>query len=210
MANYEEYGRQFASVYDALFPRSQVTAEYIAVDVSSEMLSGLKANDHDQLITPLKADFVSDRLPGPADLIICVCATLGMVIDPSAQQDAISHAADSLAPGGTLIVETHNPSVVRDMHVETRMTLAVPYEGDRRALVSFSQLEDPAWRVEHCWIDAGRATFMQECSRLTELAEIDTYATTAGLQRIGHYSGLAGRELDPRAPLVSGSYRRIA
>lgn len=248
---YLDYGRQFAGIYDALFPQAHVTPDqvewlssllpdrdpllivelgvgtgrvalplaaalaerrpsFIGVDVSQEMLDVLGQSDVFGAISPKLADATQVVPASHADLVLCVCGTLSMITDPVGQEAAVRNAAAALRPGGLLVVETHSPDLVRSMHVEGHATLAVPYEGYRKVLVSFCELDFPNWKVDHCWIDGDRATFASEVSRLTSLSEIDGYASGAGLELVGHFSGLGGAPLAAHSPTVTGLYRRPA
>lgn len=247
---YAEYGRQFAGIYDGLFPRSLITdaevrwltahlpqaperlvvefgvgtgrvalpvaralraersTRVLGVDISDEMLARLAAEDKYGLVTPISADVTSERITDGADLVICVCATISMITEPDKQQATFRNAADTLKPGGVLIMETHNADLVSGMHVDGRATLAIPYPRERQVLVSFSELDFPIWRVDHCWIEGRSATFADEVSRLTSLEELDQYARQAGLESVGHFSGLSGAPFDARSATLAAVYRR--
>lgn len=247
---YEEYGRQFAEIYDDIFPREFVTAaeidwlvdqlpadpaaiielgvgtgrvalplqkalvergsspSYLGVDVSAEMLERLAQNDHLDQIDRLQADITEAEYGIEADAVICVCATISMITAQEAQSGVFRRAADALKPGGTLIVETHNPNLVRSMHVQPKVAYAIPYPGHQRALVTFSELAGVNWSVDHCWISDGSATFASESSRLTSLDELDEYARSAGLRPVSHTSGLAGGEITDSSPTITAVYAK--
>ncbi|WP_314149191.1 class I SAM-dependent methyltransferase [uncultured Leifsonia sp.] len=246
---YAVYGRHFAAIYDALFPRSLITSaevrwligllpparerlivefgvgtgrvalpiaravrekstRVIGVDISEEMLERLATEDESGLVTAISADVTSERVIQGADLVMCVCATISMITDPDKQQATFSNAAETLKPGGVLVVETHNAELVCSMHIDGRATLAIPYPGERRVLVSFSELDFPIWRVDHCWIQGRSATFADEVSRLTSLEELDEYARQAGLDSVGHFSGLSGAQFNESSATHTAVYRR--
>ncbi|WP_447947057.1 class I SAM-dependent methyltransferase [Microbacterium lacticum] len=245
---YEEYGHQFAAIYDDIFPREFVTdAEiqwltqqlppdlstiiefgvgtgrvavplkqallkrgitpyYLGVDVSDEMLERLAENDPEQLVERLQADVTQTSYDIEADAILCVCATISMITTKEGQAAVFRQAADTLRAGGILLVETHNATVVQSMHPQPKVTYAVPYPGHQRALVTFSELAGVDWRVDHCWISDGSATFASESSRLTSLDELDEYARAAGLRPVSHTSGLAGAAITIGSPTVTAVY----
>jgi len=182
--------------------------QFLGVDVSQEMLDALRRSDLTGLVTPMLAD-VTEQVPATgADLVLCVCATISMITDQDRQEAAFSNAAATLRPGGVLVVETHNPTLVKTMHTHGHATLAIPYEGERRVLVSFCELDFPIWNVDHCWIEGDKATFASEVSRLTSLEELDGYASRTGLELVGHFAGLDGSVDLAQAPTITAVYRR--
>ncbi len=248
--DHSDYGRQFAGIYDDLFPRENVTpgqidwlaalagglshphvvefgvgtgrialplydalrqhgpVDYVGVDVSEEMLEALRKKNPDNSITTLTADMVEGAPVACADVVLCICGTISMVADAEAQRQTLRNAAEVLRPGGTLVVEIHNPDLVQRMHGnQRRITLAVPYHGGDHVLVTFAELEPPVWRVDHCWVARDAATFASETSRLTTLTELDTYASAAGFSVMGHYDGLTGAPIHENSAMITGVYR---
>ncbi|WP_426624479.1 class I SAM-dependent methyltransferase [Leifsonia sp. McL0607] len=247
---YTTYGRDFADIYDTIFPREAigpeelawlsrhiksgsrvlelgvgtgrvafpllnhlagqgVSVDYRGIDISAEMLEQLEAADTEGRINATRGDIVDADYGTDYDSILCVCATISMITNPNQQSAVFANASQALAPGGTLIVETHNSDFVHAIHGPHRtITYAVPYPGGQRALVSFSDLDGSAWNIDHCWIDNGSTKFVSETSRVTTLAELDTYAIDAGLIPSGHTAGLTGSPIQPTAGTVTAEYRK--
>ncbi|WP_374008944.1 class I SAM-dependent methyltransferase [Leifsonia sp. LS-T14] len=249
-ATYLGYGRDFADVYDQIFPRDAVApAEiewlaqhvpnqsahilelgvgtgriaiplaqhlsergtpicYRGIDVSPEMIARLAVVDTDGLISCQIDDMIDGDYPDGNDMILCVCGTLAMATAADDQAIVFRKASAALKPGGTFVVETHNPDLVQAMHQQHSITYAVPYPGPGQALVSFSELEGSDWHLDHCWIDNGTATFMSEDSRVTTLAELDAYASATGFTAVCHTAGLTGSPIEPLSGTVTAVYRK--
>lgn len=185
------------------------SVEYHGTDISPQMLDQLAIADTSGHILATQGDIVHDAYSAGYDSILCVCATISMITDPTHQAQVFKNASNSLKPGGTLIVETHNAELVRSFHgARTKITYAVPYPGDQRALVSFSTLNQSSWSIDHCWIDDGTARFASEASRLTTLDELDGYAAAAGLEVVAHTSGLNGSHVSSNVGTVTAEYRK--
>lgn len=190
--------------------RSRSSTTYIGIDVSREMLEKLQAADALSSVQRVNSDVVGEIPHFDADLVLCVCSMISMLHDPVQQEKVFRNAADTMRQGGVLVVETHNEQLVRAMHPQQNLSFAVPYEGKKQMLVSFSDLRPPLWSLEHCWISDGQASFVGEVSRLTTLTELDAYAEKHGLRRIGHFSGLTGETVKEHSPTVAGVYRKVA
>ncbi|WP_128380539.1 class I SAM-dependent methyltransferase [Streptomyces cavernae] len=168
-------------------PLSRRVGPVTGIDSSPEMLAVLRASLRpDTPVEPVHADirtYTADRTVG---LVYCVCATLSMLLTPEDQQRAVQRAADLLAPGGRLVVETHNKSAIVDLHEGLRRaTLFTPYPEAGTGLQSHSVLhpEDSLWHLSHIWYEADGSTRVgTEVSRLTSPEEMDDYARTAGLE----------------------------
>lgn len=246
----QTYGRQFADIYDDIFPRSAISdaetswlrdvigrasvvvelgvgtgrvavplaaalaqtrkeVTYIGVDASTEMLDRLAEADASRSIVPRQGDMRWPDYPADVDAVVCVCGTISMLTSSADQSTVFEGAARALRPGGVLIIETHDPDVVRRLHAGRQdVTYAVPGPRERTALVSFSRLSGTAWHVDHVWIDGTTAVFPSEDSRLTTLDELDDHAASAGLVVECHARGLNGAPLEAQWPTVTAVYRK--
>ena len=85
------------------------------------------------------ADWSDGRRYG---LVYCVCGTLSMLLDPEEQARAVQAAAARLAPGGTLVIETHNPAFALALNQgRARDSFFVPYPGQNTGLLSYSTID---------------------------------------------------------------------
>ncbi|MFK3672433.1 class I SAM-dependent methyltransferase [Leifsonia aquatica] len=201
-------GRVALPLWDALIRRGDQPT-FVGVDVSTEMLEQLATLDPHDHIERVHADIAIDDLGENAyDTILCLCATISMLTEPAAQQAAFHSAAKALRPGGRLIVETHNADVVQALNPAGAGVYAVPYPGGKRILVTFSELQGTTWKVEHCWIDNGSATFATEQSRVTTSGELDAYAAATGLTKLSHTAGLNGATRDTNSPTICATYQK--
>ena len=92
-------------------PLAQRAFPVRGVDSSPEMLDQLrtKAKEADADVEAVHGDIRKYSDDAQYGLVYCVCATLSMILDADDQRATIQHAADRLAPGGVLVVETSNP-----------------------------------------------------------------------------------------------------
>lgn len=174
----------------------------VGVDSSPEMLEQL-----DREIKETNADVVSvhgdirqytdDEQYG---LVYCVCATLSMILEADQQQEVINRAAQRLAPGGRLVVETHNRDGVLAMLEGKRNTsFFTPYPEPNTGLLTYSTLspDNRLWQASHIWFEGGTSNVGTELSRLTSPDEVDGYAAAAGLEpeeRLADWSGTSYSE----------------
>ena len=198
-------------------PLSRLVGPITGIDSSPEMLGTLrKALRPDTPVEPVHADIRSYTADRTVGLVYCVCATLSMLLTPEDQQQAVQRAADLLAPGGRLVVETHNKSAILNLHEGRRhATFFAPYPEAGTGLQSHSVLlsEGSLWYLSHIWYEADGSTRVgSETSRLTAPEEMDAYARAAGLEpesRFGDWP--AGAEPHhERSPLSICTYVKPA
>ncbi|MDL5206017.1 class I SAM-dependent methyltransferase [Streptomyces sp. ALI-76-A] len=197
-------------------PLSRVTGRVVGVDSSPEMLSALEkdvaATSAD--VEGVRGDirfYTDDRQYG---LVYCVCGTLSMLLDPADQQRAVSRAAERLAPGGVLVVETHNKPGVLALHAgQQRMTYFVPYPSPGTGLQTHSTLvpEQDLWQCSHIWFESdGTSRVGTELSRLTTPEEVDAYATAAGLTPVARHADWDSSPYTPQGPMFVSVYTKDA
>lgn len=171
-------------------PLSRRVGAVTGIDSSPEMLGVLRGNLRpDTPVEPVHADIRTYTADRTAGLVYCVCATLSMLLTPEDQQLAVRRAADLLAPGGRLVVETHNRSAIVGLHEGHRRTsFFTPYPEAGTGLQSHSVLDPDTslWHLSHIWYEADGSTQVgTEVSRLTAPEEMDAYARAAGLEPEG-------------------------
>ncbi|MFD5034504.1 class I SAM-dependent methyltransferase [Streptomyces sp. NPDC058220] len=196
-------------------PLSQEVGRVVGVDSSPEMLAGLAK---DAAVTTADVEGVHGDIRDYTDdqrygLVYCVCATLSMVLDPADQQRAISRAAERVAPGGVLVVETHNRSGVLAFHEgQRRMTYFIPYPEPGTGLQTHSTLvpEQNLWQCSHIWFEAGTSRVGTELSRLTSPEEVDAYAAEAGLRRVSIHADWSDTPYSDESAMFVSVYERAA
>ncbi|WP_051828000.1 class I SAM-dependent methyltransferase [Streptomyces bicolor] len=197
-------------------PLAGLAGPVTGVDSSPEMLAVLarEADSADAAVTGVVGDI---RLPTGDDtygLVYCVCATLSMLLTAEEQQAAVGHAAARLAPGGRLVIETHNPAAVVELHDGQRhISYFVPYPEPGTGLQTYSTLVADAgmWHVSHIWHEKDGTTRVgTEASRLTTPDEVDAYATAAGLRPADRWADWLGTPWDGRSALFVNVYERPA
>jgi SAM-dependent methyltransferase len=200
-------GRVTIPLVDALTVANSAPPRAVAVDISAPMLDILREHDPLERIETRVADVSTYDDPQKYDLVLCVCATLSMIVDPAKQQATLDRCSELLAPGGTLIIETHNPDWVRRFIGPANYgSYFVPYPGKHRGLASFATIDDDLWLVEHVWIDGPNVTQEKEVSRLTSVSEIDGYADKAGFSLVSRHGSLSGSAFDESSSLSVSVY----
>ncbi|MBX9397638.1 class I SAM-dependent methyltransferase [Streptomyces sp. TRM72054] len=186
------------------------------VDSSREMLDVLarEAESAGVAVTGVLGDIRRRTGEDTFGLVYCVCATLSMLLTTEEQRAAVTHAAARLAPGGRLVIETHNPDAVLELHDGHRRTsYFIPYPEPGTGLQTYSTLvpESGLWQVSHIWHEQdGTSRVGTEASRLTTPDEVDAYATAAGLSPVGRWADWAGTPWDARSAMVVSVYERAA
>ncbi|MFE3329565.1 class I SAM-dependent methyltransferase [Streptomyces sp. NPDC059176] len=183
------------------------------VDSSPEMLTRLRtALEGEDLVEPVHGDirtYTSDRTAG---LVYCVCGTLSMLLTTDDQRAAIRRAAGLLAPGGRLVVETHNKPAILALHEgRSRATYFTPYPEPGTGLQTHSTLlpEGDLWHCSHIWYEADGTTRVgSELSRLTTPDEVDAYARDAGLAPEHRVADWVGTPYSEESPMFVATYVR--
>ena len=191
-------------------PLAERSGPVVGVDGSPDMLAPLRAAPGD--VACVEAD-IRGFCAGEEqfDLVFCVCGTLSMVLEREGQQAVLDACAGAAAPGAAVVIETHDPDGVVAMHDgRPRETFFSPYPGPDTGLLSHSSLDLAArvWQLSHVWFEGGRARVATEVSRLTSPAEVDEYATAAGLEPEACWDGWSGAPRTGRAPTFVSVYRR--
>jgi SAM-dependent methyltransferase len=193
-------------------PLSDRAGAVVGIDSSPEMLAVLRAalEAEPRPVTPVHGD-VREYADGERyGLVYCVCGTVSMLLTEAEQRQVLVRCADALAPGGVVVIETHNPAFVARLHGDrTRESFFTPYPGPDTGLLSYSVL-DPGgalWRLSHLWFEDGRVRIASESSRLTTPAEIDAYAAAAGLRPAGRYGDWDGTPFAGAEPAAVCVYR---
>ncbi|WP_329381394.1 class I SAM-dependent methyltransferase [Streptomyces sp. NBC_01351] len=196
-------------------PLSRETGPVVGVDSSAPMLAGLAAEAAAQgaPVTGVHADvrtYAEDRTYG---LVYCICSVLGLITDPDDQRRTVRRAAALLAPGGRLVVETHNRPAVHALHEgRAQATFFTPYPDPGTGLQSHAVLLGPdLWQCHQIWFEADGSTRVgSEVVRLLTPDEVDAYAEDAGLTPTARWSDWNATPYDPRSPLFVTVYERGA
>ncbi|MGQ0842297.1 class I SAM-dependent DNA methyltransferase [Actinokineospora sp.] len=194
-------------------PLSERTGEIVGVDSSPEMLDVLREALGDRPVTPVLGDirdYADDRRYG---LVYCVCGTLSMLLEPKQQQQLFDVAARSVAPGGVVVIETHNPAIAEALNQgRPRDSFFVPYPTRDTGLLSYSTIDQASglWHLAHIFFDDGRARIASELSRLTTAEETDGYAVAAGLTPVARYADWSANPFTGAESMTVSVYRAEA
>ncbi|MFD6098018.1 class I SAM-dependent methyltransferase [Nocardiopsis flavescens] len=182
-------------------PLSALVGEVTGVDSSPEMLDRLREASAASAapVRPAHADIRVFDDGAEYGLVYCVCGTLSQLLTPEDQRAAVRRAAGRLAPGGTLVVETHNPGLVASLHEGLQRTsFFVPYPEPGTGLQTYSTLmpERGIWHTTHLWHENGSVSLGTEITRLTTPEEVDRYAEEAGLVPVSRWGDWSGGAFD--------------
>jgi SAM-dependent methyltransferase len=163
------------------------------VDSSTDMLDRLAANAASlapESLTACRGDVADpDGWPvGPFQVVVAAFNLVCNLVEPSQQARMFDGAADALAPGGHLVVETFLPAPVhdRERHLEVREVRA-----DRVVLIASDT--DPSEGIvtgQHIELRDGEPVRLRPWRlRLTSPTELDRWAEAAGLERVHVWQG---------------------
>ncbi|MGK5530477.1 class I SAM-dependent methyltransferase [Streptomyces sp. URMC 129] len=197
-------------------PLARRAGRVTGVDASPEMLDRLRAAARaaEADVEAVEAD-ICDLAPLAGDrvfdLVYCVCSTLLLVTDADDQRRAVRAAARHLAPGGHLVIETHNvPRVLALAAGRPVVSFFVPYpEPDTGVLSSWFLDEAKAeWHTSQVLMSAGTFRVGSEHLRLTTAEEIDAYAADAGLVATHRFSDWGGTPYTEDGAMLVAVYRK--
>jgi SAM-dependent methyltransferase len=182
------------------------------VDSSPEMLDQLKvkAGEAGADVEAVHGDIRKYTDDAQYGLVYCVCATLSMILDADDQRATVQRAADRLAPGGTLVIETSNPGGLRALHEgRQRTSYFIPYPQPDTGLLTYSTVfEDrKLWHASHIWFEDGKSSVGSELARLTTPDEVDEYARAAGLEPAGRWADWEETPWAEDSPMFVSTYK---
>ncbi len=180
----------------------------VGVDSSAEMLAELARTP--SAVEGVLGDMRTFADEGGHGLVYCVLGSLSIVLEREGQRAVLAACAAAVAPGGAVVIETHNPDFVAAIHRERRTeTIFVPYEAADTALLSHCVLdrEHELWQLSHVFFDDGRARIACELSRLISPAQLDELAADAGLALHSRHGNWLGAPAGIDKPMVVSTYR---
>ena len=177
-------------------PLARRGAVVTGVDASALMLDVCRAAPHGADLRLVEADIRTWRPDQKADLVCCICATLTCLATVEDQRQAMRVIASAARPGGTVVIENHNPGVVRLLHgerssVELKLPLAeAPAPADALSLLD----EDKGvWQMEYRWTEAdGTSEEAVERVLLTGPDDVIRMAAEVGLSWRATYGDWTG------------------
>lgn len=192
-------------------PFSKVIGPITGVDSSTEMLDQLRRKVDESTVAPVLGDvrtYEDDRSYG---LVYCVCSTLSLLLNPNDQQLAVQRAADRVAPGGRLVLETHNRPAMYALHEGmTRTTTFVPYPERNTGLQTHAtMLPDNLWHCTQIWYETdGTHQIGNEILRLLTPDDVDALAAAAGLKPEARWADALKTEYSENSPMFITVYTK--
>lgn len=165
----------------------------VGVDSSAAMLEVLSRElvAADAQMETVEADIRNYADERRYDLVYCVCATLAMVLDLEQQQETVRLAAERVAPGGHLVIETLNAAGIERL-TEGRLQSVFfrPYAEPNTGVLSAWNRgpSSDVWHVSHVWFADGTFRVLTESSRPSLVKEIDEMVAKTGLRPTARYS----------------------
>lgn len=195
-------------------PLSHRVGAIHGLDSSPEMLAALDKKSDQGEVTAEHADIRAHRPERTYGLVYCVCSTLSQILDADGRREAVARAAEALAPGGRLVVETHNRPGVHALHEgRAHATVFAPYPEPNTGLQLHGTLLDEG-RIWHCstiWFESdGTHRIGTETAALLTPDDVDAYAEAAGLTPEGRHSGWSGAPYAEPAPLFVTTYTKAS
>ncbi len=179
------------------------------MDASAEMLDALAAKDPGGTVARVHGDVATagDWPDGPFDLVVAAFNLLLNLADQAAQARCVRSAADALAPGGHLVVETAAPALPdrREQRLDVRHV-------DATSVVLIATDADPASGTvlgQHVeLVDGGPVRLRPWRVCACTPADVDRWAAAAGLELVARrWAWDAPAALDA-ADAPVGVYRR--
>lgn len=168
-------------------PLARRGAAVTGVDSSPLMLDACRAamGPADAGLRLVEADIRDWRPDRQAGLVYSVGATMTYLRTTQDQHRAMRVIASAVRPGGTVVIENHNPALIRLFHDHRRsVELKLPLVGapDHADALSLLDEDEQVWQMEYRWTDAdgvtGRAV---ERVLLTEPDDLIDLAAEVGL-----------------------------
>jgi SAM-dependent methyltransferase len=149
------------------------------IDSSQAMLDQLAAKPRAELIDAQLGHMVRDMAPGPFSVVLLAYNTLFNLLSEQEQQQCLFRCAESLAPGGHIIIDCFIPSP--DMPEHSGPT---PHRSSSRGYITSEVHVDKLQQViDGVFIEVvGEQAVRREWKvRYASITEIDAMALTAGL-----------------------------
>lgn len=191
-----------------LVPLAANGARCTGWDISERMLvEAHRRADSARVDVVLKRrDILSSRDAGPADLVLCLGATLGM-FPPREQARVFRTAAALLRPGATFVVETHHAERVRRLHSAGPLKVTFNRAGPV-PVHSESEFDHATgyWQVAHRWEGSDGPREVTEEAFPLSAEKLGTIARDEGFSEVRRLGGWDGRAVGPDHPQVIHVY----
>lgn len=192
-------------------PLAKQVGPVVGVDSSPVMLEALRNECSEDLVTPVLADMQTFTTNDRFGLVYIICSALALQLERHSQRKSISRAAQLLAPGGKLIIETHNrPGCVNLHEGLSRTSLFMPYPEPNTGLQTHATLlPDDLWHCSQIWYESdGSHRIGTEVLRLLTPDDVDDDAEAAGLRRDGLWADAFGNDYQESGLMFIASYRK--
>ena len=191
-------------------PLADLGLEVSGIDSSAEMLDVLSSKDRDGRITVVRGDVAQRRdwPAGPFDVVVATNNLLFNLTDATDQAGCVASSAAVLGPEGHLVVETIVPAPIdgRERHVTVK-------EVGPAGVVLIVTDADPVAGVvtaAHVELRDGEPVRLRPWRvRLVSVAEIDRWASDAGLELVERVADWSATPFDAESPAAVTTYRSV-
>jgi SAM-dependent methyltransferase len=182
-------------------PLSQRGIEVHGIDLSTDMVTHLRAKPGSESIVVTVGDFATTKVPGVFSLVYLVYNAISNLTTQDEQVECFRNAARHLIPGGCLAIELWVP----DLQRLPPGALALPFEVSHSHL-GFDEIDVATQQgvSHHYFIVGDRVARFDSPYRYVWPAELDLMARIAGLdlrQRWGDWD---------RSPFTSQSRKHVS
>jgi len=190
-------------------PLARLGHDVTGIDISTEMLDRLRANDTEKLVEVVEGDMVDDLPTGPFDLVYVAFNSLFMLAEPARQAACFEAVARRLDPGGLFVVEAFVPwdPPRGGSHVEVRSMTA-----DRVVLAA--DITDADAQVVHGQFvelaDGQPVRLRPYVLRWSRPDELDGWADASGLALAERFGDVERAPFTDESPFHVSVYRASA
>lgn len=188
-------------------PLAERGIDVIGIDSSPELLSIAAGKRADAANPHLRrADIRQPQDLTQIDLVLCLCATLSMILTREEQLATVRNAAAMLRPGGMLVIETHDPGHVRTLHESGIHRAHLDAGGTTIEFISRVLPGGEHWELTTVIDGSPARDAVTEISRLITPADLRSMAAEAGLGHRFTWSSWAGDPYTGSAPMYVAGF----
>ena len=154
--------------------------EVAGIDLSQAMVDQLRKKPGGPAIAVAVGDFTSTNVPGPFDVAYLVFNTIGNVTSQDGQVATFQNAAAHLRPGGSFVVETGVPGILR--LPPTQRYRVFSHTDAHHGIDEYDPVDQSMWSHHYTRQEDGSYRRRSIPFRYAWPAELDLMARLAGME----------------------------